>query len=81
MYFRVYIETNLNILCFLDETTYVPDKLISVFECNSDLDKLFEATHVATDPTVTFVVVADEMDCVNRMINQVRCIAPKTVFQ
>ena len=59
----------------------MPDKVVYAFECNSDLGELFEATHVATDPTVTFVVVADEMDCVNRMINQVRCTAPETVIE
>ena len=42
------------------------NKTTYYYSCGEDLTPLFDATHLAVDPTVTFVLMA-EMDCVAKV--------------
>ena len=46
------------------------NKMTYYYSCDESLTPLFDATHQAKDPTVTFVVMA-EMDCVAEVFKKV----------
>ena len=46
------------------------NKMTYYYSCDENLTPLFDATHQAKDPTVTFVVMA-EMDCVAEVFKKV----------
>ena len=46
------------------------NKMTYYYSCDENLTPLFDATHQAKDPTVTFVVM-DEMDCVAEVLKKV----------